>query len=97
MLALLDPLKVECDEDVLPQRTGLRDAKNEVVLDEAPENRDRLDDDDPADGVLRPVVPKLLALLIKSCTTFPVDELEAAADAFEVWPSSVRFLDLLLC
>ena len=80
LLALLDPLNVECDDDVRPQRTGLSDARNEVVFDEAPEKRERLDDDEPADGVLRPVVPRLLALLMKSCTTFPDDELGAVAD-----------------
>jgi hypothetical protein len=78
LLALLEPLNVECDDEVLPHRTGFNDAKNEVVFEDAPEKRERLDEEDPAEGVLRPVVPRLLALLMKSCTTLP-DELEAAA------------------
>lgn len=66
LLALLEPLKVEFDDEVRPHRTGFNDARNEVVLDDAPEKRERVEVDEPADGVLRPVVPKLLALLMKS-------------------------------
>lgn len=66
LAALLVPNEA-CDE-VRPHRTGLSDARNEVVFDDAPEKRERPEDDDePADGVLRPDEPRLLvALLMKS-------------------------------
>jgi hypothetical protein len=66
LLPLLElPLNVECEE-VLPQRTGLSDAKNEEVFDDAPEKREREDEELLADGVFLPEEPKLLALFMKS-------------------------------
>lgn len=57
----------------------MSDARNEVVLDEAPEKRDRELDDD--DGVFRPEdEPSVVALLISSCMTDEVVD-EPAAEA----------------
>lgn len=56
----------EEDDDWRPQRAGLSDARKEVVLDEAPEKREREEDE----GVLRPEEdPRVVALLISSCMT----------------------------
>ena len=67
LFALLAPLNDECDE-VRPHRTGLSEARKEDVFEEAPENRERDEVDELADGVFvfLPDDPKLLALLIKS-------------------------------
>lgn len=98
----------EDDDDWRPQRAGLSDARKEVVLDEAPEKREREEDE----GVFRPEEdPRVVALLISSCMTDEVDdepgvvvvdppldmgtvelELPAAAAAASSW----RDLDLLL-
>lgn len=58
-----------CDEEVedcRPQRAGFSDARKEVVLEEAPEKRERELDE----GVFLPEEdPSVVALLINSCIT----------------------------
>lgn len=70
----------EDEDDCRPQRAGLSDARNEVVLEDAPEKRDRELDDD---GVFRPEEdPRVVALLISSCMTEDVvDDEPAGVDA----------------
>lgn len=81
--------------DVRPQRTGFKEAKNDEVFDDAPENRDREADElAEVDGVLRPEVPKLVAFCKKSC----IIDCDCAdwEPVLVPAPSSVRFFDFPL-